>query len=284
MTWGRALAVAHFALLVSLSNALPAAAATSLEGPASPQALAKIWAGAEAQLTDAFADQQRISAEPPAAELMLQARQQLQLEDAAFRFRDAARAEQVVIYAMAVDPQVQSATEPMLPQQQLTQIRYTIAGLRALWHSAGIADLSTVRIRHNRDFKQSAPLEDLTGLYRAAGGRHSIDWSYLASINYVESDFGRVNGPSSAGALGPMQFMPGTWSDFGNGGDVMSPRDSIEAAARYLRAMGGPANMDRAIYRYNNDADYVASIQSFAAAFRSDPGWLARMYYWSTWG
>jgi hypothetical protein len=48
--------------------------------------------------------------------------------------------------------------------------------------------------------------------------------------------------------------------------------------------MGGPSNMDRAIYRYNNDADYVASIQGFAAAFRSDPGWLARVYYWSTWG
>jgi hypothetical protein len=220
-------AVAHFALLVSLSSVLPASAATNLEGPASPQALAKVWAGAETQLAEAIADQQRIAAEPPEAELMLQARHQLRLAEADFRFRDAARAEQVVVYAMAVDPQVQSATEPMLPQQQLEPIRYTITGLRALWHAAGIADFASVRVRHNRDFTESAPVEALTGFYKASGARHSIDWSYLASINYVESDFGRVNGPSSAGAVGPMQFMPGTWSDFGNGGDVMSPQDSI---------------------------------------------------------
>jgi hypothetical protein len=279
--------VAHFALLLSLSTlttALPASAATSLAPPASPQALAQVWAGAEAELAQASADRQRIAAEPPAAELLLQARRQLQLEEAAFRFRDAARLEQVVVYAMAVDPQVQAAAESMLPQQQVPTIRYTIDGLRSLWHAAGIADFSTVHIRHNRDFTESAPVDDLTGFYKVSGSRHSIDWSYLASINYVESDFGRVNGPSSAGAVGPMQFMPGTWSDYGNGGDVMSPRDSIEAAARYLRAMGGPANMDRAIYRYNNDADYVASIQGFAAAFRSDPSWLGRVYYWSTWG
>ncbi len=278
---------ARLALLVSLSTfsaALPASAATSLEAPASPQALAQVWTGAEVELAQASADQQRIAAEPPAAELLPQARQQLRLEEAAFRFRDAARIEQVVVYAMAVDPQVQAATEPMLPQQQVPTIRYTIDGLRSLWHAAGIADFANVHIRHNRDFKTSAPVDDLAGFYKTSGSRHSIDWSYLASINYVESDFGRNNGPSSAGALGPMQFMPGTWADFGSGGDVMSPRDSIEAAARYLRAMGGPANMDRAIYRYNNDADYVASIQGFAAAFRSDPGWLARVYYWSTWG
>ncbi len=64
----------------------------------------------------------------------------------------------------------------------------------------------------------------------------------------------------------------------------MNPHDSIEAAARYLRAMGGPGNMTQAIYRYNNDSDYVASIKGFAAAFRSDPTWVDRMYYWSTAG
>ncbi len=276
--------LAALASLASLSAAAPARAAIDPTGPASPETLAQMWAGAEAQLAQASADRQRFSAQPDSPEVLLAARKQLQLEDAAFRFRDAARTEQVVVYAMAVDQQVQAATEPLLPPAQLTPIRAAIDGLRALWRSAGVTDLSMIRIRHNRDFKVSAPVEELNALYRDSGSRHSIDWTYLAAINYIESDFGRLNGPSSAGAIGPMQFMPATWGDYGNGGDMMSPRDSIEAAARYLRAMGGPGNMDRAIYRYNNDRDYVASVQGFAAAFRADPGWVARIYYWSTSG
>src|SRR5256885_15252620 len=39
----------------------------------------------------------------------------------------------------------------------------------------------------------------------------------ISSINFIESSFGRNNGPSSAGALGPMQFLPGTWDNYGQG-------------------------------------------------------------------
>jgi hypothetical protein len=42
--------------------------------------------------------------------------------------------------------------------------------------------------------------------------------------------------------------------------------------------------MDRAIYRYNNDTDYVASVKGFASAIRDDSAWLDRLYYWSTTG
>ncbi len=288
MTWRLALRGAltagFLSLLLAPAPALPAAADTSITGPASPAALGEMWSGAESKLAQASADQQAVAAEGVTDDLLVQARHLLRSEDAAFRYRDAARTEQVVLYAMAVDPQVQAATEPLLPPAQLGTIRSTIAGLQALWRSAGITDLSTIQIRHNRDFKQSAPVDQLSGLYRASAGHYAVDWTYLASINYVESDFGRVNGPSSAGAMGPMQFMPATWKDYGQGGDIMNPHDSIEAAARYLRAMGAPGNMDRAIFRYNNDSDYVASIEAFAAAFRSDPTWLSRMYYWSTAG
>jgi len=126
-------------------------------------------------------------------------------------------------------------------------------------------------------------VDTLFGLYQVAG-HNRVDWSYLASINFIESDFGRVNGPSSAGALGPMQFMPGTWQDYGAGGDIMSPKDSIQAAAVYLNRMGAPGNMDRAIFRYNNDYDYVAAVQGFAEAIRADQTWFSRLYYWSTFG
>jgi membrane-bound lytic murein transglycosylase B len=279
-----ALLAALLAAAASLLPAAPVRAATAVEGPASPVALAQMWTSAETQLTQASADQRRLAAQAPAMTLFSQARHLLQLEDAAFRFRDGARAEQVVIYAMAVDEQVDAATEPLLPPAQLPPVRNTIAGLQALWRSAGITDLSAIRIRYNRDYTRSEPVDKLASLYQVSGSRYSVDWSYLASINYVESDFGRVNGPSSAGAMGPMQFMPATWQSYGQGGDIMNPHDSIDAAARYLKAMGAPGSMDRAIFRYNNDNDYVASIESFAAAFRGDPGWLDRVYYWSTAG
>jgi membrane-bound lytic murein transglycosylase B len=34
----------------------------------------------------------------------------------------------------------------------------------------------------------------------------------LAAIGQVESAHGKHLGPSSAGALGPMQFLPSTWA------------------------------------------------------------------------
>ena len=37
-------------------------------------------------------------------------------------------------------------------------------------------------------------------------------------------------------------------------------------------------------YHYNLDFNYVDSVELFARAYRSDPGWLDRMYYWNTYG
>lgn len=39
-----------------------------------------------------------------------------------------------------------------------------------------------------------------------------IPWQILAAISKVESGFGANMGPSSAGAVGYCQFMPGTWA------------------------------------------------------------------------
>jgi hypothetical protein len=47
-------------------------------------------------------------------------------------------------------------------------------------------------------------------LYQAAGDAYNVPWSVLAAINKVETDFGRNLGPSPAGAVGWMQFLPAT--------------------------------------------------------------------------
>ena len=63
----------------------------------------------------------------------------------------------------------------------------------------------------------------------------------LAGINAIETAFGTNLGPSSAGAIGWMQFMPSTWDMYGvdaNGdgvADPYNPEDAIFAAASYLQ-------------------------------------------------
>ena len=76
-----------------------------------------------------------------------------------------------------------------------------------------------------------------------------MPWNVLAAINKIESNFGRNMGPSSAGAIGWMQFMPSTWVRWGmdaNGdgvADPWNPDDAIYAAARYLAASGGASDI-----------------------------------------
>jgi hypothetical protein len=42
--------------------------------------------------------------------------------------------------------------------------------------------------------------------------------------------------------------------------------------------------MRNAIYHYNLDFNYVDAVVSLARAFRANPVWLDRIYYWNTFG
>jgi len=106
-----------------------------------------------------------------------------------------------------------------------------------------------------------------------------VPWEDLAGIELIETDFGRVDGLSPAGAEGPMQFVPATWAVFGQG-DVRDPRAAIFAAARYLAASGGPADMAGAIYHYNPSRDYVDAVEAYAGRMQADPRAFNGYYYW----
>jgi membrane-bound lytic murein transglycosylase B len=131
------------------------------------------------------------------------------------------------------------------------------------------------------------PAEQLLPLYKeAAAAAGGVPWQYLAAIHLVETRMGRIRGDSTAGAQGPMQFIPSTWAFYGRGGDVRSNRDAIFAAARYLRATGAPSDMARALRAYNNSARYVRAVTNYAEQMVADEraylGYHAWQVYYGT--
>ena len=63
-------------------------------------------------------------------------------------------------------------------------------------------------------------------IYQASAARYcpGMSWTVLAAIGEIESNNGQNMGPSSAGALGPMQFLPSTWAPGGPTGSATPGR------------------------------------------------------------
>jgi membrane-bound lytic murein transglycosylase B len=182
---------------------------------------------------------------------------------------------QRILRLMAARRALGDLTLAHLPPDVRGEARDTVLGRR---HLAAIprspGRLPRVRVA------QAAPAAQLRRYYAAAQRRFGIDWSILASLNFVESAFGRVRSASQAGARGPMQFLPSTWLRFGMGGSIDDPRDAILAAANLLRHDGAPRHLDRALFAYNHSTAYVRAIRRFAARMHTDKRtWLA-YYAW----
>jgi murein DD-endopeptidase MepM/ murein hydrolase activator NlpD len=120
---------------------------------------------------------------------------------------------------------------------------------------------------------QQVPLSTLHVLWQQAGSTYGIPWQVLASINKIESNFGQNMGPSSAGAVGWMQFMPSTWLRWGldaDGDGIADPwnaTDAIYAAARYLAAAGGQNDIARGVFAYNHADWYVREVLDLAQVY-----------------
>jgi hypothetical protein len=113
--------------------------------------------------------------------------------------------------------------------------------------------------------------------YQTAQAATGVEWFYLAAINFVETDFGRVAGPSAAGAQGPMQFLPATWALYGHG-NIHHAKDAILAAARLLADHGATHDVASALHAYNPSWRYVDAVLRYASRLRRDPHALIGYY------
>ena len=121
----------------------------------------------------------------------------------------------------------------------------------------------------------------LIPIYRRAAAKYELGPqgpAILAAINQIETGFGTNLGPSYAGAVGWMQFMPATWETYGvdaNGDGVKDPNhpeDAIFAAAGYLKAAGMPDDVYGAIFAYNHADWYVEDVLAAAGCYAYEVG------------
>ena len=121
------------------------------------------------------------------------------------------------------------------------------------------------------------PAAMLTLYEQAAASCPGLPWSVLAAIGQVESDQGRDDATSSAGAEGPMQFLPSTFAEYdepvppggANPPSPDDPTDAIYAAARDLCANGARdgADLSAAVFDYNHSESYVAEVLDLANSY-----------------
>jgi len=141
--------------------------------------------------------------------------------------------------------------------------------------------VTTVRLPVTRTVRVGKPTNYLA-LYQRSAAKYcpGLSWTVLAAIGQIESGHGTNNGPSSAGALGPMQFLPSTWAVWGTAGfgrtgppDIMNPLDAVPSAARMLCADGaaaGGTSLAAAIYDYNHAAWYVSEVLALAREYAQE--------------
>jgi hypothetical protein len=119
---------------------------------------------------------------------------------------------------------------------------------------------------------------DWIDLFKVSAAQYcpGLPWTVLAAIAEIESGDGANEGPSSAGALGPMQFLPSTWAIWGTVGPGQSPPpsiwnafDAVPSAARLLCASGGgnSATLPGAIFAYNHATWYVDEVLALASEY-----------------
>jgi transglycosylase-like protein with SLT domain len=196
--------------------------------------------------------------------------------------------------AAAADDQISAnLTDADSVDQQLTQLQNVLAQQQALLDAASAKAQQLQALRAAAEAVAAAraaaaaaseqaassvapyPIPPaFRALYQAAAATcPGLSWTVLAAIGQVETHHGRGAMVSSAGALGPMQFLPATFvryavdGDHDGKADIMNPADSIFTAARYLCANGAGSGNDglyNAVWHYNHADWYVQLVLSLA--------------------
>ena len=184
--------------------------------------------------------------------------------------------ERQLVHQLAETPALVRPTLAALPPSLAAAVRPQLRAAEALRRLAGPPSGKSVTLH----LDPAPPAGDLLADYHLAQSRFGVRWQTLAAVNLVESAFGRVGNTSSAGAQGPMQFLPATWKAYGLGGDIHSPRDAVLGAGNYLHQSGAPADERRALFAYNHSGLYVRAVQDYARAMARDPLGFLTLYAW----
>lgn len=185
------------------------------------------------------------------------------------RLEELGQRQQLAYRALARHPRWVASVLQQVPETVRTAVQHNVTADVALSQLTGDGPAATSL--PDWTILEPKAAATLRGYYEEAEAASGIPWQYLAAINLVETRMGRIRGNSSAGAQGPMQFIPETWESYGEGGDVTDDRDAILAAGRYLDDRGGPEDMDRALFAYNNDDRYVQAVREYASVMIDDP-------------
>ena len=166
------------------------------------------------------------------------------------------------------------------PKRRRRFPRYPVAGtVGALIVAVLISAAGTSRAAQRAAPSPAATADipaDMLKRYRSAAANcPGLAWEVLAGVGKVETDHARFVRTSSAGAEGPMQFLPETWADYGMDGDgdgaadIHDPDDAVVAAAAYLCTFGAgdQSRLRDALWHYNHADWYVDLVLEFAGAY-----------------
>lgn len=188
----------------------------------------------------------------------------------------AAATERSIVHRLARRPDLARPVAAAVPADLAARLRADLVAAHDLRRLDGPPPQQPIALH----LVAPRPAGELLRDYREAERRFGVRWQVLAAVNFVESAFGRVVNRSSAGAQGPMQFLPPTWRAYGLGGNVHAPRDAILGAANYLHRSGAPADERAALHAYNPSNLYVAAVLAYAGAMARDRLGYLTYYAW----
>ena len=183
--------------------------------------------------------------------------------------RAAGELQQLVYRRLGRDPAEWEMIKSLLPPDVVGPATLNVEAATALAVKATASTSPAATTLPAWTIAEPLPAATLLTWYHEAEAATGVPWSLLAAINLAETRMGRIVGVSSAGAVGPMQFLPTTWEECCVG-DPTDTHDAIVGAATYLASNGAPGDLTTAVRRYNPNDAYIASVLAYASNMAAD--------------